>query len=186
MGFACSTNPSAKFGYNFERVPLLGDKLAIHPIALGFLRKTAILAFIFGCAFFPGRTAIADSGSSQFHWKTVTGAQLKIDGKIPLAWNVYQPDKKKQSGLVLVLLGHRYLFLDIKAKRAYQVLPSSLHAQAADFESVDLANPAQLIPSTGWSTRDVGPAEILQLTLGDYNRMIEVELPHMPDMRPFY
>ena len=150
------------------------------------MRKWTILAFILVCAPFLGRTLAADSGASQFHWKVVTGAQLKIDGKIPLAWNVYQPDKKKQSDLVLVLLGHRYLFLDIKAKRAYQVMPSSLHAQGADFESGNLANPAQLIPSTDWSARDVGPAEIVQFTLGDYNRVIDVELPHMPDMRPFY
>jgi hypothetical protein len=116
----------------------------------------------------------------------VTGAQLKIDDKIPLTWNVYQPDKKKQSNLVLVLLGHRYLMLDIKRKHVYQVMPADLHAQGTDFDSDDLAKSAQLIPTSDWSERDVGPAEVIQLTMGDYGRIIMVELPHMPDMRPFY
>jgi hypothetical protein len=33
---------------------------------------------------------------------------------------------------------------------------------------------------------DVGPAESIKLTLGDYGRVLEVQLPHMPDMRAFY
>jgi hypothetical protein len=32
----------------------------------------------------------------------------------------------------------------------------------------------------------VGPAEIFQLTLGDYGRVLQLSLPHPPDLRPFY
>jgi hypothetical protein len=32
----------------------------------------------------------------------------------------------------------------------------------------------------------VGPAELVRLTLGDYGRVLEVSLPHLPDLRPFY
>jgi hypothetical protein len=114
---------------------------------------------------------------------------VKLEGKTPLAWNVYQPyqkGKKKQSSLVLVLLGRRYLLLDIKARRVYAVLPSELEPRGADFESDDLAQASRLIPSSAWSTRDVGPAELIQLTLGDYGRVLVVQLPHPPDLRPFY
>lgn len=151
------------------------------------LRNWTICAFLLGCAISP-KSAIAapESDAGQMHWKAVVGAQLKIDDKIPLTWNVYQPDKKKQSNLVLALLGHRYLMLDIKKKHIYQVMPSDLHAQDRDFDSGDLAKPALLIPTTNWNDRDVGPAEVVQVTLGDYGRVLEVELPHMPDMRPFY
>lgn len=124
--------------------------------------------------------------AGRIHWKQLPVAQLKLDGKPPLAWNVYQPDKKKQSNLVLILLGHRYLALDFKAKLVYSVLPTDLQAVGKDFESDDLMQPSRVVPSSDWSVRDVGPAESIKLTLGDYGRSIEVQLPHMPDLRGLY
>jgi hypothetical protein len=88
--------------------------------------------------------------------------------------------------LVLVLLGHRYLALDIKAKLAYQVLPTDLEAQGQDFESGDLFIKERLLPSDSWTVRDVGPAELVKVTLKDYGRELEVMLRHPPDMRAFY
>ena len=108
---------------------------------------------------------------------------MKIDDKIPLTWNIYQPDKKKDANLVLVLLGHRWLMLDIKERLVYQVLPGELQAQAEDYESDDLAKPEALIPSSDWADHDVGPAEDIHVTLGDYGRVLEVELPHLMDLR---
>jgi hypothetical protein len=135
--------------------------------------------------FFPSLlSATAQGGETEkIRWKSVPVAQLKLDGKTPLAFNVYQSDKKKESNLVLILLGHRYLLLDIKAKLVYSVLLTDLHAAGEDWESADLAQPTRVIPSTEWVVRDVGPAESIKLTLGDYGRAIEIQLPHMPDLR---
>ena len=131
--------------------------------------------------------------SVRVHWKVLEMAQVRLDDKAPLKWNVYQPDKKdnkkdkkKDSDLVLVLLGHRYLMLDTKARLVYLVPVSDLQASGTDFESGDLAQDARLIPSTDWTQRDVGPAELFRFTLGDYGSVLEVSLPHMPDLRPFY
>jgi hypothetical protein len=129
--------------------------------------------------------------SLRIRWKPVEQAQVKIDDKTPLAWNIYQPDKKdrkekKDSDLVLVLLGHRYLMLDIKARLVYVVQLSDVKPQGTDFESGDLAQPSKELPSSDWTVRDVGPAELIRLTLGDYGRVLQVQLPHPPDLRPFY
>jgi hypothetical protein len=136
-----------------------------------------------------GSAAAQDTGG-QILWKPVDQAQLRLDEKAPLKWNVYLPDKKKDkklaSELILVLLGHRYLMLDTKARLVYVVPLAELHAQGDDFESGDLAQPNNQIPSTDWTQRDVGPAELYRLTLGDYNRVMEVSLPHPPDLRAFY
>jgi hypothetical protein len=135
-------------------------------------------------------TAAAQDNGAQIHWKPVEEAQLRLDDKTPLKWSVYQPDKKKDkklaSELILVLLGHRYLMLDTKARLVYVVPLAELHAQGGDFESGDLAQANNAIPSTDWTQRDVGPAELYRLTLGDYNRVMEVSLPHPPDLRAFY
>jgi hypothetical protein len=134
----------------------------------------------------------SSAGTERLHWKPVDQAQVKLDDKTPLAWNVYQPDKKdkksakKASNLVLLLIGHRYLMLNLEARLAYEVPQGSLQARGTDFESEDPPPEERLIPSTDWTLRDVGPAELIRLTLGDYGRALEVSLPHPPDLRPFY
>jgi len=130
--------------------------------------------------------------TERIHWKPVTEAQVKLDDKTPLAWNIFQPDKKdkksakKAGDLVLLLLGHRYLLLDLKGRLVYEVPLAALQARGTDFDSGDLTKGNPQIPSKEWTDRDVGPAELIRLTLGDYDRVLEISLPHPPDMRPFY
>ena len=151
-----------------------------------------ILAIVCAITFFAG--ADADAGSfvtgsgdnGRFLWKSVARAQCKLDDKTPLTWNIYQTEKKKDANLVLVLLGRRYLALDIKGKVAYYVFPSDLQAKGPDFESGSLFVQSRVLPTSGWTVRDVGPAELIKLTLGDYGHALDVELPHMPDLRAFY
>lgn len=158
--------------------------------------RTLVLALLVQLMFLSHCVHARQGGSSgeaeRVHWKPVTEAQVKLDDKTPLAWNIYQPDKKdkkgakKTSDLVLLLLGHRYLLLDLKSRLVYEVPVSSLQPRGTDFESADPPSGSQLVPSSDWTERDVGPAELIRLTLGDYGRVLEVSLPHPPDMRPFY
>jgi hypothetical protein len=134
------------------------------------------------CAFVAGAK---DDG--RILWKPIDRGQVRLDDKQPLKTAVYQPAKsQKKPNLVLILLGHRWLALDIKAKTVYQVLPTDLHAQGSDFESGDLFTSDRLIPSKEWTERDVGPAELIKLTLNDYGRELQVSLPHPRDLRAFY
>jgi hypothetical protein len=129
--------------------------------------------------------AAKDDG--RIHWKPIDRGQVRMDDKPPLASAVYQPDKsQKKPNLVLILLGHRWLALDIKTKLVYQVLPSDLQAEGGDFESGDLFTSERLVPSKDWTMRDVGPAELIKLTLNDYGRELQVSLPHPADLRAFY
>jgi hypothetical protein len=129
-----------------------------------------------------------DEGVS--HWKQIMEGQVKLDGKPPIGSNLYQQVQKKgkikDPNLVLILLGHRYLMLDIKEKVVYVVLPTELKAQGSDFDSGDLAQESRIIPTSDWTSRDVGPAQLIGVTLGDYGRTLEIEIPHMPDLRAFY
>ena len=121
--------------------------------------------------------------TGDFQWKSVDGAEVKLDDKVPLTWNVYQTDKKKTLNFVLVLLGRRYILLDTKARLAYIVFPDEIQAQGDDFDSGDLALSTHVIPSNDWSERDIGPAEEYRLTLEDYGRTLSVQLPHPLDIR---
>jgi hypothetical protein len=164
-------------------------------VRLRFDRATVrIIAAVCAIAFCAGARARADAGyffggapdNGRFLWKSVGRAQLKLENKTPLQWNVYQTEKKKEANLVLVQLGRRYMALDIRGKIAYYVFPSDLQAKGPDFESANLFVQSRVMPTTSWTVRDVGPAEMIKLTLGDYGRALEVELPHMPDLRAFY
>src|SRR5271167_1469806 len=100
-----------------------------------FSRRTVRFSVIFFCTVVLTSVNARGAGGDgdRIHWKQLTGAQLKIDGKPPLTWNVYVPEKShKKDNLVLVLLGHRYLAIDIKARLVYQVLPTDLQAQGQD------------------------------------------------------
>ena len=145
-------------------------------------RLLLVWCALIASGFFAPAHARADSANG-FHWEPVDGAQVKLDDKVPLTWNVLQVDKKKQSNLVLVLLGRRYLLLDTKAKRVYLVFPTDLHTAGNDFDSDDLAMASRIIPSTAWSDRNIGPAEEYRVTLGDYGRTLSVQLPHPLDIR---
>jgi hypothetical protein len=156
-------------------------------------RRSATRAFLVGfvvllvtsCVALAAVPAAA-SDPGQFLWKSVSAAQCKLDDKIPLAWNVFQTDNKKQANLVLILLGRRYLALDLKAKTAYTVLLADITMKGPDIETGDLFVPSRVLPTEEWSVRDVGPAELIRLTLKDYGRRLQIELPHPADLRAFY
>jgi len=174
----------------------LRSQTPVRPDAPRFPRRfiSPVLATLVALAFswLTAAHAAAQDSSSQIRWKVNEMAQVRLDGKAPLKWNLYQPDrkdkkdKKRDSDRVLILLGHRYLMLDTKARLVYLVTLDQLQIQGGDLSTGDLARPDRIIPTFDWTDRDVGPAELYRFTLGDYNRVLEVSLPHMPDLRAFY
>ncbi|HEY4879000.1 MAG TPA: hypothetical protein VIH97_07745 [Candidatus Acidoferrales bacterium] len=146
-----------------------------------------LATFLLCCAVLIPATISAKAGDSdRFLWKSVPRAQLKLDDKTPLAWNVFQTDKKKEANLVVILLGRRYIALDVKARVAYSVVRSDLQPRGADFESGNLFVQSRVLPTNEWSLRDVGPAELIKLKFGDYGTNLQLELPHPPDLRGLY
>src|SRR6202167_99711 len=125
---------------------------AFHRLALPILAVIFAITFVAGAgagSFFTGFAGAGDN--ERFLWKAVGRAQLKLDDKTPLTWNVYQTEKKKQANLVLVQLGRRYVALDIKGKVAYYVFPSDLQAKGTDFESGDLFVASRVMPTNAWT-----------------------------------
>ena len=114
-------------------------------------------------------------------WKPVEGVQLKLADRPLKIWNVYQAEKKKN--LILVLLSRRYLMMDLKARTVYEVDLTTLTHSGDDLHSDDPAVSGKLIPTSEWYSRDVGPAQMIRVKLGDYGAVLEVALPHMEDLR---
>ncbi len=124
------------------------------------------------------------AGDSDIHWQSVAQAQVKVDQTTPLTWGVYQAEGKKDkpdkklAKLVLVLIGHRYLLIDLKEKQVYEVPLKQLRHQGDEIDSGDLLASSRLVPTSDWTWRDVGPAELYKITMGDYGRTLGLTLPH--------
>lgn len=159
-----------------------------------FLSAARAFAFLLVCAlsvFLSGVRSARASEPAQIHWTTVTQAQVKIDQTTPLTWAVYQPGKgdkldKKLSNLVLVLAGHRYLLIDLKSKQVYEIPLKQVRVQGEECETNDLAESSILIPTSDWTWRNVGPAELYHLTMGDYGLALQLTLPHPYLISPYY
>lgn len=151
----------------------------------------ALGASVLILAFFAAPQFARADDSARIHWTSVTQAQVKVDQTTPLTWGVYQAEKKgkpdkKHSHLVLVLIGHRYLLIDLKAKHVYEVLRKKLHASGEGFKTGDLITSSRLIPTSDWMWRNVGPAEMYRIKLGDYGRVLQITLPHVYLISPYY
>lgn len=117
-------------------------------------------------------------------WQPDSAAQLKLEGHSLKTWNVWVAEKKKN--LVLVQLVHRYVAIDMKEHAAYEVVSGSLKQNGENLETEDPSKDWRAIPSYEWTVRDVGPAELVRVRLGDYGKQVEVQLPHPPDLRWAY
>lgn len=142
-------------------------------------------------AFFAGPRSLRASEPEQIHWSAVNEAQVQVDQTTPLTWGIYQPEKKgktdkKLSNLVLALIGHRYLLIDIKSKKIYEVPRKEVHVQGDDVETGDLLSSSRLLPTSDWIWRDVGPADLYRVTLGDYGLVLQLSLPHLYLISPYY
>jgi hypothetical protein len=158
--------------------------------AAGRLRIAGLALAMFG--FFAVAAHMARAGEpARIHWMSVEQAQVKIDQTTPLTWGVYQPGKKdkpdkKLSHLVLALVGHRYLLIDLKAKQVYEVPLKQVHEQDGGIDTDDAVKLSRRIPTSNWNWRNVGPAELYRITLGDYGRMLQLTLPHLYLISPYY
>lgn len=130
-----------------------------------------------------GARAAAREGD-KINWRPLEDAQLKLEGRPLKKWNVYAAEKRKN--LVLIQLGRRYLVVDLKARAVYELPPSDVQQNGKDFQSEDPTAGGRSLPTSDWLVRDVGPAELVRMKLGDYGRMVEIQLPHRPDLRWAY
>jgi len=129
------------------------------------------------------RPATAIPGEEKVHWKPLSDAILKLSGRPVKTWNLYEGDKKGE--LLLVQLGKRVLIIDLQARRIYAPPPTDFPqiGKGAEFESRGAYVSDRQIPGSDWTRRDVGPAELVRVTLGDYGQTLEVQIPHPIDFR---
>ncbi len=114
-------------------------------------------------------------------WKPIPDAILQIDSRAPKIWNVFQAGKKFDP--LLLQIGSRYLVIYVRDRIVYEIKPSQLESKGDDFLWRETDKPAKPVATSDWNTKDVGSAMRILLKLADEGRLINIEIPQMPDLR---
>jgi hypothetical protein len=114
-------------------------------------------------------------------WKPIPDAILQVDSRAPKVWNVFQPGKKFDP--LLLQLGSRYLVIYVRNMQVYEIKPEQLEHKGDDLLWREADKPAKPMATSDWSTKDVGSASRILVKLADEGRVINIQIPQMPDLR---
>ncbi len=128
--------------------------------------------------------AVAAPAGEKIVWKPLGEAILRIDDKPPKLWNVYRGDKRDER--LLVQLGNRFLMLDTRARRVYELDPAKLERKGRDLLWREADRPAKPLPTSDWLDRSVGLARRISVRLTVEGRTLDLQLPQQPDLRSIY
>ncbi len=143
------------------------------------LRKPTIVAALL-------TAALAASAADKIVWKPILEAMLKIDEKPVRLWNVYREDKDKKLRRLLLELGSRYLRFDTENREVAEYDPAVFERHGKELKLSRAAKPQRVLPTSEWVLRDAGTVWIIHARLTTEGRVVEIQLPKLPDLRPFY
>ena len=128
--------------------------------------------------------AVSAPAAEKIVWKPVANALLRIDDRPAKLWNVYRAEKKDH--LLLVQLGRRFLMLDTREREIYELDPAKLERKDKLLLWNEADKPGKPLPTAEWLVRDAGRARRIRAKLSSEGRVLEVQLPRLPDLRSLY
>jgi hypothetical protein len=125
--------------------------------------------------------AMSSFAADKAVWKAFDNATLRIDDTPPKIWNIYHSGKNVDP--LLLMLGSRSLAIYIHDQSIYEIPPAQLEHKGADLRWRESDRPEKPLPSSTWTTRDVGFAYRIRFTLTGEGRMFDIQIPQMPGLR---
>ncbi len=117
-------------------------------------------------------------------WKSIPDAILQIDSRPVKIWNLFTAGKKIDP--LLLQLGARSLVIYVRNQQVYEIKPEQLEHKGEDLVWRESDKPAKPLATSDWSTRDIGSATRIRVKLTDEGRLIEIQIPQLPDLRGLY
>ena len=114
-------------------------------------------------------------------WKPIPDAILQVDSRAPKIWNVFQAGKKFDP--LLLQIGSRYLVIYVRNMEIYEIKPEQLEHKGENLLWRETDKPAKPVATSDWSTKDVGSASRVLVKLAGEGRLIDIQIPQMPDLR---
>ncbi|HEY2646162.1 MAG TPA: hypothetical protein VGI34_04290 [Candidatus Acidoferrales bacterium] len=125
--------------------------------------------------------AISAADKDKIVWKSIPDAILQVDSRAPKVWNVFQAGKKFDP--LLLQIGSRYLVIYVRKTEVYEIAPEKLGHKGEDLLWREMDKPAKPVATSDWSTKDVGSASRILFKLTGEGRVIDIQIPQVPDMR---
>ena len=117
-------------------------------------------------------------------WKPITDAVLRIDDRAPKQWSLYHAGKKYDP--LLLQLGLRVLVIYVHNQAVYEIPPSQFEHKGEDLLWREADKPEKPLSTSDWSTRDIGSAWRVRVKLAEEGRLVDIQIPQMPDLRGLY
>ena len=128
--------------------------------------------------------AIGVRAAERVTWKPVEDALLRIDDRAPKQWSLYHAGKKFDP--LLLQLGSRVLAIYVRNQAVYEIPPAQIEHKGEVLLWRETDKPEKPLPTSDWSTRDVGSAWRVRLKLAEEGRLVDIQIPQMPDLRGLY
>jgi hypothetical protein len=139
----------------------------------------AVILLLLACA------ATAPLAGDKVTWKRIPEAMLKVDNHAVKVWALYHVQKDKKEQRFLLQMGARYLLIDTKLRQVAEYDPATFEKKGETYEMPREAKGVKALPTEDWILRDVGTSYLIQTKLKEEGRVLELELPKLPDFRNF-
>ena len=128
--------------------------------------------------------ALSGRAADKITWKPITDAVLRIDDRAPKQWSLYHEGKKFDP--LLLQLGTRTLVIYVRDRMVYEIPPAQIQHKGEDLLWRESDKPEKPLAASDWSTRDIGSAWRVRVKLTEEGRLLDIQIPQMPDLRGLY
>lgn len=123
------------------------------------------------------------ANTEKITWTPVQDAMFTIDSKPVKLWTLYHASKDKKEHRLLLQLGARYLMIDTQLRLITEYDASAFAKKDKGYEMPRDTKGLRALASEDWILRDVGTSYLIHARLKDEGRLLEINLPKMPDFR---
>ena len=117
-------------------------------------------------------------------WRPISDAVLRIDDRAPKQWSLFHAGKKYDP--LLLQLGSRVLVIYVRNQAVYEIPPAQVEHKGEDLLWREIDKPVKPLATSDWSTRDIGSAWRVRVKLTEEGRLVDIQIPQMPDLRGLY
>ena len=117
-------------------------------------------------------------------WKPIPDAVLRIDDRAPKQWSLFHAGKKYDP--LVLQLGSRVLVIYVHNQAVYEIPPAQVEHKGEDLLWREIDKPVEPLATSDWNTRDIGSAWRVRVKLTEEGRLVDIQIPQMPDLRGLY
>jgi hypothetical protein len=139
--------------------------------------RQSLLVVAAACALAAGVHA---ADKEKIVWKPIEAVILRIDDRAPKLWNIYKSDRKD---MFLLQLGQRFLVIDVKERRVFELEPQKLEHKGKELIWNESDKPDAPLATEDWLIREVGFARRIKFKLSAEARVVDIQIPLPPDQR---